>query len=300
MKLDTDSYNRIFDNLHDGLYFVDMNRTIRYWNKGAERISGYTADEVVGRSCSDNILTHVDSDGNSLCLGLCPLGATIADGNAREAEIFMHHKDGHRVPVSTRVTAITDRNGNVIGGAELFTDISSVRSIELRVKELEEMALLDNLTRLANRYYIEKELHVRFEEEKRFGIPFGVLFMDIDHFKRFNDTYGHDIGDHALKFVADTLVKNARPFDVMGRWGGEEFLGIIRNVTGQQLESLGNRLRVLVKSSYIPLENEKLHVSISIGATIMRDDDNMETLIKRADTLLYESKRQGRNRLTMG
>ena len=103
-----------------------------------------------------------------------------------------------------------------------------------------------------------------------------------------------------LKFVANTMVKNSRPFDVMGRWGGEEFIGILRNVTHEQLEDLGTRLRVLVESSYIAVENKKLHVTISIGATLMRHDDSMDTLIKRADTLLYESKSAGRNRLTMG
>jgi diguanylate cyclase (GGDEF)-like protein/PAS domain S-box-containing protein len=300
MMLDRDSYDRIVDNLYDGLYLVNRDRIIQYWNKAAERISGYTAAEVVGKSCSDNILTHVDGNGNNLCKGMCPLAMTIADGTAREAEVFLHHKDGHRIPVSVRVSILTDADGNVIGGAELFTDISNLKSIEFRIKELEEMALLDNLTRLANRNYIEKELLVRFEEEKRFGVPFGILFIDIDHFKRFNDTYGHDAGDRVLRSVANTLTKNARPFDVMGRWGGEEFIGILRNVNQQQLEHLGNRLRVLVESSYIPMENDMLHVSISVGATLMRENDSVDTLLKRADTLLYESKRAGRNRLTIG
>jgi diguanylate cyclase (GGDEF)-like protein/PAS domain S-box-containing protein len=300
MILDRDSYDKILDNLYDGLYLVDRDRVIRYWNKAAESISGYKAEEVVGRSCSDNILTHVDGDGNSLCRGTCPLAMTIADGEARQAEVFLHHKDGHRVPVSIRISTLTDGEGKVIGGVELFSDISSFKSIEMRNKELEEMALLDNLTRLANRNYVQKEFFMRFEEQKRFGIPFGILFMDIDHFKRFNDTYGHDVGDRVLKLVADTLVNNSRPFDVFGRWGGEEFIGIILHVTLQQLEHLGNRLRVLVESSYIPLDNDRLQVSISIGATLVRDTDSMDTLLKRADTLLYKSKREGRNRLTIG
>jgi diguanylate cyclase (GGDEF)-like protein/PAS domain S-box-containing protein len=300
MNLDTDSYSRIIDNLYDGLYLVDRDRVIRYWNKGAERISGYTAAEVIGTSCSDNILTHVDGDGNHLCTRLCPLAATMADGMAREAEVFMHHKDGHRVPVSVRVSPLTRADGTVVGGVELFTDISNRKSIELRIKELEEMALLDNLTGLANRSYIEKELLVRLEEEKRFGVPFGILFMDIDHFKRFNDTYGHDVGDRVLRFVASTLTKNSRPFDVIGRWGGEEFVGIIRNVDQKQLAHLANRLRLLIESSYIPVGNDMLHVSISIGATLMGEHDTLETLLKRADKLLYESKRAGRNRVTVG
>jgi diguanylate cyclase (GGDEF)-like protein/PAS domain S-box-containing protein len=300
MMLDSESYSNIFHNLYDGLYFVDRNRVIQYWNKAAERISGYTAEEVVGRSCSDNILMHVDGDGNNLCQGMCPLAKTIADGGARQAEVFLHHKDGHRVPISVRISTLTDKKGKVLGGVELFSDISNFKFIEMRVRELEAMALLDNLTGLANRNYLQKEFLMRCEEQKRFGIHFGVLFIDIDHFKKFNDTYGHDLGDRVLKLVATTLVNNSRPFDVFGRWGGEEFIGIIRNVTHQQLEHIGNRLRVLVKSSYITVDNHKLQVSVSIGATLVRDNDTMDTLLKRADTLLYGSKREGRNRLTIG
>jgi diguanylate cyclase (GGDEF)-like protein len=123
--------------------------------------------------------------------------------------------------------------------------------------------------------------------------------MDIDDFKNFNDSYGHDVGDRVLQFVADTLVRNSRPFDVIGRWGGDEFVGIMRNVGRRQLTYLGNRLRTLVEASYIQTESEKLRVSISIGATLVCDSDSMDTLIKRADILLYESKKAGRNRLTI-
>ena len=300
MILNKDVCGRIFDNLQEGLYLVDENRVIRYWNKAAENISGYQAEEVLGRPCSDNILTHVDKEGNNLCEGMCPLALTIADGKDRRADIFLHHKDGHRVPVTVRMNTLTDKSGKIIGGAELFTATNRVRTMERRIKELEAMALLDNLTGIANRSYIEKELLMRFEERRRFGVPFGILFMDIDHFKNINDTYGHDVGDRVLKSVADTLVANSRPFDLVGRWGGEEFLGIIRSVTGKQLEQLGDRLRLLVKSSYIMLKEDKLSVSISTGATLVREDDSRDTLLNRADMLLYASKRDGRNRLTMG
>ena len=211
----------------------------------------------------------------------------------------MHHKEGHRIPVSVRVSALRNRDGEIIGGIELFTDISNQAANELRVKELEKVALLDNLTQLANRNYIERDLQGRFEELKRFKIPFGIFFMDIDHFKKFNDTYGHDVGDKVLKFVASTFVNNARPFDLYGRWGGEEFIGIIRNIGVDDLEQLGNRLRALIEHSYIIHENEKLSVTISMGATLANDNDTMDSLIKRADTLLYKSKKDGRNRLTI-
>jgi diguanylate cyclase (GGDEF)-like protein/PAS domain S-box-containing protein len=300
MDLEKDSYQRIIENLHDGLYFVDRNRVITYWNKAAEKFSGFTAKEVVGKSCSANILTHVDSQGNSLCTETCHLAETISDGKPREAEIYMHHKDGHRIRVSVRATPMLDRDGNITGAIELFTDISNQAANELRVKELEKLALLDNLTQLANRNYIDREIQSRFEEMIRFNVPFGILFIDIDHFKNFNDTYGHDVGDDVLKFVANTFIANARPFDLYGRWGGEEFIGIIRNINGNHLKSLGNRLRSLIENSYIIHENKKLHITISIGATLVNENDTIDSLIKRTDILLYQSKAAGRNCLTLG
>lgn len=300
MEFSKDTCARIVENLHDGLYLVNPERMITYWNKAAERISGFGAEEVIGKSCSDNILTHMDVDGNQLCFGMCPLMATLSDKKPREAEIYMHHKDGHRLPVSVRVSALTDEEGEIIGGIELFTEISNQAANALKLKELEKLAMLDSLTQLANRRYLEKEIQSRFEEKKRFNVPFGILFIDIDHFKQFNDMYGHDVGDDVLKFVAQTLIKNSRPFDMYGRWGGEEFIGIIRNINGQALNHFGNRLRLLINHSYITRGKQKLHITVSIGATLVKDDDTLDTVVKRADHLMYEAKNKGRNRLMIG
>lgn len=300
MEFDHETYARILDNLYDGLYFVDTNRRITYWNKGAERITGFSAAEVVGRSCADNILTHVDGEGNSLCFGCCPMAASIADGREREAEVYLHHKDGHRVPVFVRVSTLRDSVGNVLGGLELFTDMSTILVNSARVQELEKLAMLDTLTLLANRNYLEREFRARFEKLKRYQESFGVLFIDIDQFKKVNDVYGHDVGDKILQSVATTFTANSRPFDLYGRWGGEEFIGLIRNTGPEDLALLGNRLRMLIEHSYILHENQKLSVNISLGATMATETDTMDSLLKRADILLYESKTKGRNRLTLG
>ena len=294
------SLNGIIENLYDGLYFVDTNRQITFWNRGAERISGFTAAEVVGRSCADNILTHVDGEGRSLCGRMCPLAATIGDSIDREAEVFMHHRNGHRIPVLVRTSPLRNREGTIVGGIELFTDLSAILANNYRVRELEKLALLDPLTQLANRNYLHREIDARFSELQRLNVPFGLIFIDIDHFKRFNDTYGHDVGDLVLQFVAKVFVANSRPFDLFGRWGGEEFIGVIRNITVTDLAALGNRIRMLVEKSYILAGEFRLGVTISLGATMAGPDDTLDNLIKRADNLLYESKQQGRNRLTLG
>ena len=293
-------YKKIVEIINEGLYIVNKDRVVTYWNKAAERISGFSADEVVGRSCADEILKHVDDEGVNLCCGLCPLAATITDGESRESRVYLHHKNGQRIPVAIRASRLTDEEGRILGGVELFTDLSNIEANELRVKELEKLALLDNLTQMANRHYLENELEGRCQEKRRNNVLFGVLFMDIDHFKPFNDTYGHDVGDMVLKFVSKTMIANARPFDIYGRWGGEEFVAIIRNVSADGLEDLGNRMRLLVENSYLTHAQQKLSVTISVGATLAREQDTPASLIKRADNLLYQSKAAGRNCVTAG
>ena len=291
-------YKNIIDSLSEGLYFVDTNNVITYWNQGAERITGFSAEEVVGLKCSDNILTHIDKDGNSLCKGNCPLRDSIADKKERENEVFLHHKQGHRVPVLVRTNPMFDESGKLIGGFEVFTDITNQFARELRIKELEELSQLDYLTKLSNRLFLENEVVSRIAEYQRNGLSFGILFIDIDHFKDFNDTYGHDLGDKILQFTANTLSKNCRPFDIYGRWGGEEFLGIIKNVNLNGLISHGNHVKQLIDNSYLLYNNQKLSVTISIGATTVRKEDTAKSIIKRADELLYNSKAEGRNKLS--
>ncbi len=300
MEISKKSFSEILDNLHEGLYAVDRNRTITYWNKSAELISGFSAAEVLGRTCSDNILTHVDEKGNSLCLGKCPLAYTMEDGKPRESKVFLHHKDGHRVQVAVKVNPVTDGAGNLIGGVELFVESGHHRIPESKIRELEKMAMLDNLTELPNRNYLDRELGRKLEETKLYNLTFGFLFMDVDHFKKFNDTYGHEVGDQVLKFVGKTLSASTRASDVFGRWGGEEFVGVLSDVNRDNLEVMGNRLRMLVESSYIIHNNKKLSVTISVGASLSRYDDTLESLMRRADTLMYASKQAGRNRLTLG
>ena len=300
MEIDKSSCERIMYSLHDALYTVDKDRVITYWNRAAEEISGFSAAEVVGKSCANNILTHIDADGCCLCDGMCPLAETIADGKPREEEVYMHHKNGQRIPVSVRVNVLKDSDGNVIGGVELFTDISNRAANELRVKELERLALIDSITRLANRNYINKEIQSRLEEQKRFNVPFGVLFIDIDNFKDVNDTHGHATGDKVLRFVADTLILNGRPFDFYGRWGGDEFIGVVRNMNIRDLQALGERLRILIEKAYLIQEGQRIGVTVSLGATLAREEDTIESLTRRVDGLLYTSKTSGRNRLTTG
>ncbi len=295
--MDDEFCRNLLDNLYDGIYFVDQEKRVTYWNSGAERITGYRSSEVVGKRCRDNILAHIDQRGIGLCGGGCPLEESIARGRTYETEAYLRHKDGHRVPVSIRTFPIRNSEGVTSGAIEIFSDNSSKAAFLHRIEELQKMTILDHLTGLANRRYIEMNLDARISEMLRYGWPFGVLFIDIDHFKAVNDLYGHDIGDEVLKMVAKTFINNSRPFDTVGRWGGEEFVAIILNVTEERLCAIADRLRILVEQSSLFVGDEAVGVTISIGATLALESDTTETLIKRADQLMYRAKLLGRNRI---
>jgi diguanylate cyclase (GGDEF)-like protein/PAS domain S-box-containing protein len=298
-NISSDFYATLLDNLYDGVYFVDRERRITLWNKAAERITGFTRGEVVGKRCADNVLRHVDQRGNCLCESACPLAYTLDDGQPRSAPVFLHHKDGHRLPVAVGVAPITDKQQNIVGAVEIFRDNSATIAALEHLKELEDLAYLDALTKIANRAYLEHFIVGKFNEFRRLGWSFGVIFVDVDRFKLVNNTYGHQTGDVVLKMVAQTLLKNCRSFDLVGRWGGEEFICVISNLKDvDQLMVAAERLRALVESAWISLPDCSLHVTISLGATLARLQDAPETLIHRADELMYRSKTEGRNRVT--
>jgi diguanylate cyclase (GGDEF)-like protein len=160
--------------------------------------------------------------------------------------------------------------------------------------------MVDELTRLPNRRHFDDELGRRLAEWQRHARPFGVLMMDVDLFKQVNDECGHLLADAILKLVARTLHANCRSFDIVARWGGEEFAAIISNVDAQQLALVAEKFRAVVAASGLRLPGHALGITISVGAADAQADDTAQTLLKRADQALYEAKRQGRNRVCVG
>jgi len=289
----------LLDHLYDGIYLLNSDRKIEFWSRGSERITGFSAEDVVGRTCADNVLCHTDGEGRCLCDESCPVSATLIDGQDREAEVYLHHKDGHRMPVFVRVFPVRGDDGGVIGAAEVFSDVPDRQRLSREVEELHHLAMLDPVTQLANRHYLQARLTSRLAETRRYGGAVGVLFGDIDHFKRVNDTFGHDVGDQALKMVADTLANMTRSFDTIGRWGGDEFLAVVVNVDRDQLLTIADRVRKLIEQSFLFADGGEVRVSASFGAAIAGSEETIESLIVRADRCLYQSKASGRNRVTL-
>lgn len=300
MKFAEDIYEDILDNMYEGLYLVDRDRRITYWNRGAEKITGFSSGEVVGCACRDNILNHVDDQGIPLCdSALCPAERSMITRSAIERTLYLRHKEGHRVAVTTRISPIKDAEGNIAGAIELFTDNKATVEAQRKMQELEKMALLDPLTQLGNRRHLEMHVQSSLSEMRRYGWPFGVLFIDVDGFKKINDNHGHDVGDRTLKMVGATMSNSLRSSDFLGRWGGDEFLAIVLNVGPDQLLAIGNKLRALVERSAMSIGRSFERVTVSVGAAAADADDTMDTMLKRADSLMYRAKASGGNLVIM-
>jgi diguanylate cyclase (GGDEF)-like protein/PAS domain S-box-containing protein len=301
MSEEKDFYKDIIDNLYDGVYFVDRDRVITYWNKGAERITGYSAKQTIGRACRENLLNHVTSNGVQLCLHNCPLAAVMEDGREREAEVFLHHADGHRVPIMIRASPMRDGDGNIIGAVETFSNNSSVMSARSKLREMRRVAMTDPVTGISNRKHLEGRLSAAIAEYQRNATTAGLLFLDVDHFKQINDAYGHNTGDDVLRMVANTVRYAVRSTDVVGRWGGDEFMAILQDVQDEYaLRAAANKVRSLAGSSRLDVNGEGLAVTLSIGGTVLLSGDTPEGLVHRADELMYQSKQAGRNCVTVG
>lgn len=169
------------------------------------------------------------------------------------------------------------------------------RKVKLRTQELEKLSGLDPLTQLYNRLKIDQALEKALLNYHQRLVPFGVLFIDIDHFKDINDRFGHDVGDSVLVELGDILRNHFRKTDSYGRWGGEEFLVICTLINQQELIQIAEKLRHSVESKCFSCKHP---ITISIGTTMIAENDTLNDFIKRADQALYNAKNTGRNRVT--
>ncbi|SHH96744.1 sensor domain-containing diguanylate cyclase [Clostridium grantii] len=297
---DYSNYKENLENINEGIYFVDNERKITFWNKGAERISGFSAKEVLGKYCMDNILNHIDDKGNKLCSNGCPLHKTIIEGSRKSRLIYLHHKEGHRVSVNVSTTPLY-LEGKIIGATEVFTDnINNEISIK-EIDKLKAVAMFDNLTSLKNKKYLETAMKTKISEYKHFNTSFGVVLLNIDNFRVLNENVEQCISDQVLQMVSNSIKASTRGNDLVGRWSGDEFIVILPSINNiNTLKDLAERMRIIVKNSSLRNKENNMGVTCSIGATLIKEKDTIEDITKRVVTLMTQSKLNGKNKVTIG
>lgn len=213
------------------------------------------------------------------------------------------------------ITASTEiekeEQGLKLGAVDYITKLYNLDILKLKVKNYisikkysdlqKENSLVDELTGIANRKKFDETLKTEYTTSKRLLIPLSLLMIDIDHFKNFNDTYGHLKGDEILRVVASTIENMVkRPRDLVARWGGEEFVVILSDTNIEGAMIIAERIRKGIEDLKIFNEifssNDLLTVSIGISTYKLEDDLTVEELIAKSDKALYSAKKYGRNK----
>jgi PAS domain S-box-containing protein/diguanylate cyclase (GGDEF)-like protein len=291
---DGDLYKALLDHLDEGLYMVDLERRILYWNRAAERISGYLAHEVAGNLCYGDLMMHCDASGAVVCGRRCPLQAVMLDGKGRECTFFLRHRDGHRIPVQVRSRAIHDSGGAVIGAVEVFRE--ALGGTRHSLKELRAYGCLDSLTGAANRKYGEMRVSQALQALNSFQIPFGWLRIGLDRTEEMEQRYGQGIIDAALKTVSGTLDGNLGPLDVLTRWTKTEFRLERHYSSRLELAETADRLVTLVRASTLDWWGDRLPLTISVAGETAEHGDSLESLEARVADVFESCQASGGNR----
>ncbi len=292
------SYLYILESLYDGFYLVDADRHYRIWNRGAERLLGQRATTVLNQTWDENQFEMISKFGDPLPEEERPLRRIFETGKATTSEIQIQQTNGSWIPVELQSVPVVDDNGLVIGVAEIFRDLSRTGTCS-EYRELKLAACRDSLTSVANRGSLETQLAMLITEfsESSLPEPFSAIFLDIDHFKQINDTFGHSIGDQVLIEIARLLQHETYSGELVGRFGGEEFMILCPATNLDQAQRRAERLRLAICAADIA-ELDDFSVSASFGVAQSEPGDSVESIIRRADTALYASKEGGRNRTT--
>jgi diguanylate cyclase (GGDEF)-like protein/PAS domain S-box-containing protein len=291
---DLEIYKELMDHLSDGVFIADVDRRILYCNEAAFRLTGYKAEEIEGQICRDKGFCPIGLLEQNLCHGECPLETALRGGGIYNANVFIAHKNGYRIPVGVHIRPIRAANGSIIGVAEVLSDDSARQEAQRKTEELERLAFLDPLTQMPNRRFVEMSLQTAMQEYQLTNSPFGVLATDLNKLKTINDLFGHANGDRALREVAKMLAGTLRPTDTFGRWGGDEFLAVVRNVENEALKRLAYRcVNNVAQISFSANGDQMIFPTVSIGWALVCPEDSIEKLIERADGLLYDCKTNG-------
>ncbi len=290
-------------------FVIDTQCKVLIWNKACERLTGVAACDVVGtteqwrafypakRPCLADLLAQsLYGEISELYSRWDRFG--LSDFGVSAENWCLLQTSGRKAYLAIDAGPIYDASGHLIAVVETVRDITAQKEAQ---NALEALAACDALTGLANRRTFDSALLSEARRAARSGIPLSLLMMDIDHFKTFNDSYGHQHGDECLKRVADAINDVARRSgDVVARYGGEEFAVILPNTGLEAAESIAERIRRAVENLRIAHRSSASNavVTISIGgATTMTQDVDVVSLVSAADQALYSAKRSGRNRI---
>lgn|GEM_PF-431256 len=292
LEITTSRFRSVVDAAYDAIVTVDQQHNITLFNHAAEMLFGYTQDEMLGQPLIRLLPERFRAlhDGYINYFAQSPVKSRQMDERNR---IYGLHKDGSLLPVEIAISKI-----NVNGILEFTAIIRDIADRIHLMDLLQKQATTDELTRLPNRRAFMDAAESLFRTTK----DVSLYILDIDHFKRVNDTWGHDRGDEVLKALAEVGRVSSRKMDIFARLGGEEFVAVLPGANLEQGRELAEKLRNMVEQQLFEFKwhGEPIPFTVSIGVAMRRPGEHeVSAVLKRADEALYVAKESGRNRVVI-
>lgn len=272
---------QILSTINDGVYIVDHMRRIIFWNKAAEEITGYSADEVIGKYCQNNILNHVNEHGCQLCNHGCPLVSVMHEGRKREVDVYLHHRKGYRLPVHVRGNPVHGASGKVIACVEIFNLSTPKITMLERLNKEENQALMDTASSLPNHVYLRKMLGYKLPKVQLSHQPFGIIALVVNRYAQLLSTWGDAAVDRMIHILALSLSANSKVFDTAGRLAEDQFLVITNSKDADQLLNHAQVLKNILSRCTCQINQDTIELSVSMACTMALADDTDETLLAR-------------------
>ena len=282
-KLSQEAYRTALESLPTGVYLVDRERRILLWSAGAEDITGYLRQEVIGRSCREDLLMHCDETHACLCGVACPLEQTMHDGRPRSADVVLLHKDGRRVPVSVNAVPLRDESGAIVGAIETFHKRPIYPTADPILREVSHCAPVDVLTGLPDRPATEGRLRTYLRDYADSQVPFGAIGIAVDSVEEIRHSDGCNALRAVLHATGQTLVSAVGPNDMVGTWSEGRFLAVLTGCTESNLVRAAGMMRRLVELEAIPWWGNRITVRVRMGCAMVQPGDTEEMLVERAE-----------------
>ena len=282
-------YRELVENANDIVYTLDLAGNFTSANRAAERLTGYTHEEILRLNLSQ-IVSPID-----LRRVRQVLQDKIADGRpATTYPLDIYAKDGSTVSLELS-TRLKYQDGVVVGSQGIARDITERKRLQ---EELQQQATTDDLTGVSNRRHLLALAQRELQRAVRLKHPVAIALLDIDRLKEINDTYGHATGDRMLQAFAKTCRENIREIDLFARFGGDEFALVVPEANREQAYQAVERVRAAVAAMSIDVDGKRVSLTMSAGISSLTDEhESLDTLLVRADRFLYRAKEDGRNRV---
>jgi len=304
LRKSEEKYRFIVEHMADTVWVANMDLRPAYVSSNSLKVLGFTPEERLNQHLSEMVTPETYSRlidvlaqemGKDKCNNVDP-------DRVVTLEMEYYHKNGHTTWLENRIHAIRDKDGKIIGIHGVSRDITERKRMEDALKKSEkryrELSTVDNLTQLYNLRQFYAQLKVETDRSNRYGHPLTLLFLDLDDFKAFNDTYGHIEGDKVLQRIGRIIKDCLRETDFAYRYGGEEFTIILPMTTEAEGSITAERINAKIRTTpFSPPPDRDVYVTVSTGVAQYRPKECIRSFVNRADQLMYEGKKRGKNRV---